>query len=113
MRYLLALMLLWATTTVGIAEENKPGNFKQLEIPILCGKSQNMLGGLRERYNEEIMFLAPSTNEIGDNLFHSLWINTETTTWSFIVVNKEKDITCIISSGDQFRTISVKPGVDA
>jgi hypothetical protein len=82
------------------AEEPLPPGMKEMDIPILCGPTQNMLQGLRNRFNEEIVFMAPSQNAIGHNLTHSLWINMDSTTWSFVVVNKEKNVTCIISSGD-------------
>ena len=72
----------------------------ELSLPIFCGPSENLLEGLRDRYNEEIVFMAPSANEVGDELYHSLWINADTKTWSFLVVNKQKETTCVIASGD-------------
>lgn len=100
MRKFLVLMLLWMATPV-IAEESP---LRELTLPILCGPTENLLKGLKRQYDEEIIFMAPSQNQVGDNLFHSLWINTETTTWSFIVVNKKRNTTCIISSGDGSKT---------
>jgi len=55
---------------------------------------------LREEFEEEIVMMSPSKNNVGDDLFHSLWINAGTTSWSFIVVNKQKNVTCVIASGD-------------
>jgi hypothetical protein len=76
----------------------------ELQLPITCGPTDNILQGLRERYNEEIVFMSPSKNAKGHDLSHSLWVNPETQTWSFIVVNRDEKTTCVISSGDQFGT---------
>lgn len=93
MRFLLILILL---AFPSFAQD--PYN---AELPMMCGNTQNLVDGLRERYGEEIVMMAPSKNEYGHDLFHSLWYNAGTTTWSFIVVNKQKDTTCIIASGEQ------------
>jgi len=78
----------------------------ELQLPIMCGPAENLLNGLRERFDEEIVFMAPSQNEQGHDLFHSLWINTDTTTWTFVVTNKQKETVCVISSGDNMQMFS-------
>lgn len=75
----------------------------ELKIPIICGPSENMLGVLREHYEEQMIFMSPSKNETDEDLSHTLWLNPETTTWSFAVVNKQKKTACVISSGDNFQ----------
>ena len=75
----------------------------EIQIPIMCGPSQNMLSGLRDRYEEQMIFMSPSKNEADHDLTHTFWLNPETQTWSFVVTNKQKDTTCIISSGDKFQ----------
>lgn len=72
------------------------------QLPMMCGDTKKLLDGLKERYQEEIVFLASSENSVGDGLFHSLWINYGNQTWSFIVVNKERSITCVLGSGENF-----------
>jgi hypothetical protein len=99
MRLFIILMLLWMATPAN-SSSHLPDPLKEIKIPILCGPTPNMLQGLRDRFSEEIIFMAPSQNVAGDNLTHSLWINMDSTTWSFVVVNKERNTTCIISSGD-------------
>lgn len=74
----------------------------ELQLPVLCGPTDNMLQGIKDRYSERMIFLSPSKNEVGEDLVHSLWVNPKTETWSFIVENKQKDTTCVISSGDKF-----------
>lgn len=96
--FLLALSL--ATTT---AYAQEPYN---AQIPVLCGDAQNIVDGLNEKYDEEITFMSPSQNEVGDDLFHSLWVNNQTQTWSFIVLNKQKSVVCVLASGQGFKLLS-------
>ena len=74
----------------------------ELQLPIMCGPTDNMIQGIKDRYGERMIFLSPSENELGEELMHSLWVNPQTESWSFIVENKPKDTTCVISSGDKF-----------
>jgi len=75
----------------------------EIQLPIMCGPSQNILNGLRERFEEQMIFMSPSKNEVDHDLTHTFWLNPEKQTWSFVVTNKQKDTTCIISSGDKFQ----------
>ena len=93
-KLLLALVLLLPMQVVA----QDPFN---AELPMICGDTQNLVDGLRDKYGEEIVMMAPSKNEYGDDLFHSLWYNAGTSTWSFIVVNRQKGVTCVIASGEQ------------
>jgi hypothetical protein len=99
MRILVMIMLLWTTASFaehsGISPNTK-------ELPMQCGDTEHLLDGLKERYSEEIVMMAASANAEGHELYHSLWINQGTSTWSFIVVNKQVGVTCIISSGENF-----------
>jgi hypothetical protein len=74
----------------------------EIALPVTCGDTEKTLEGLNKVYNEEIVFLADGSNELGDELYHSLWINYANKTWSFIVVNKPRNITCVIGSGENF-----------
>jgi len=93
MKILIMTLLLMATSV-------KANELQELQLPMMCGPSDNLLEGLRERYEEEIVFMAPSENKQGQQLTHSLWINFETTTWSFVAVNRDLEMLCIIASGD-------------
>jgi hypothetical protein len=68
---------------------------------MMCGDTDPLVTNLRDKYGEEIIMMAPSKNEYGDDLFHSLWYNAGTSTWSFLVVNRQKGVTCVIASGEQ------------
>ena len=108
MRYLLALMLLW--TTASYADHNgiQP---HQLYLPIICGDTDHMLEAIEDQFNEEIVMMAPSANRKGESLFHSLWINTQTKTWTFIVMNKKTRTTCVLASGDNFDMVFQGTGI--
>jgi len=99
MRILVMLMLLWATASYaehnGIQPDTK-------QLPIQCGDTEHLIEGLKERYSEEIVMMSAGANDRGHELFHSLWINADTRTWTFLVVNKNVGVTCVISSGDNF-----------
>lgn len=97
MRFILSLLLVLSVPTYA---EIQP---YETRLPIMCGDTDNLLQGLREEYEEEIVMMANGHNHKGDELYHSLWINQGTQTWSFIVVNKNAETTCVISSGDNFK----------
>ena len=83
----------------------------EMNIPTMCGDTEKLLKGLRDSYDEEMVMLAPSENEIGEKLFHSLWINYGNKTWTFIVVNKPKGITCVLASGDTLQMMFPSKGI--
>jgi len=108
MRILALLMLLW--TTASYAEHNgiQPDT---KELPIFCGDTEHLLEGLKQKYDEEIVFMSVGYNQQGHDLTHSLWINYNTKTWSFIVVNKQVKTTCIIASGDNLNMLFPGKGI--
>ena len=108
MRILALLMLLW--TTASFAEHNgiQPDT---KELPIYCGDTEHLVENLKKQYEEEIVMLSAGTNAQGHELFHSLWINQGTQTWSFIVVNKQVGVTCVIASGDNLQMFFPGSGV--
>lgn len=93
MKILVILMLLW--TAAVNAEE-------QLDLPIACYPIQPFLDTFKEYYGEELVFLSESANPVGEQLFHQMWMNPETQTWTFMVSNKPRETICIISSGEGF-----------
>jgi hypothetical protein len=80
----------------------------ELQLPILCGPTDNMLQGIKDRYGESPVFISPSKNDLDEDLTHSFWLNIHTETWSFIVSNKQKNTTCVISSGQKFELLQQK-----
>ena len=99
MRTLAFLILFWSATAAanhnGIQPDTK-------QLPMYCGDTEHLLDGIKKKYEEEIVMLSAGVNGAGHELFHSLWVNQGTGTWTFIVVNKQVGVTCIIASGDNF-----------
>lgn len=82
----------------------------QTTIPIQCANTEQLLDGIKSRYGEEVIFMAPSKNVEGDDLFHSFWLNPKTLTWTFIVVNKQKGTSCVLASGDNAKLFPLQQG---
>ena len=97
MRFILALLLVLSIPTHA---EVQPF---ETQLPMICGDTQNILQGLKEEYEEEIVMMAEGYNHKGDELYHSLWINQGTQTWTFVVVNKQAETTCVLASGDNLK----------
>ena len=74
----------------------------ETELPMVCGDTKNLLAGLKREFAEEIIWMAAGTNVKGDELFHSLWVSTGGT-WTFLVVNRENQTTCVLASGDNYQ----------
>ena len=105
-RYLIALLIMMLPTGL-LAEHNRIIPFN-VQIPHMCGDTEHLLEGIRDKYKEEIVFMAPSVNEAGQELFHSLWYDPVGHTWTFVVVNKERGVTCVLASGDNAQTFVPK-----
>ena len=71
----------------------------EVEMTLECGDSKNFLTNLHEEFKEELLFMSPSRNEQGDELAHSLLVNLQDQTWTFIVTNRQKGASCILASG--------------
>ena len=100
MRILVLLMLLWMATSPLRAEE------KQQYIPLDCYPIQPFLKNFKEKYKEQLVFMSESVNGLGDSLFHQMWMNSDSQTWTFLVSNKKRDMICVIASGQGFADLS-------
>lgn len=93
----MSIALLWSASSFadhnGIQPDTK-------QLPIYCGDTDHLVENLNKEYQEEVVMMSAGSNAQGHELFHSLWINQGTGTWSFIVVNKQVGVTCVIASGD-------------
>jgi len=98
MRFILVfLLVLWIP--ISKADQTDDGD---AVIPLECYPIEPLLSAMKEEYNEELVFLSGSVNSLGEELYHSLWINPVTQTWSFLVTNKPRDRICLIASGQGF-----------
>jgi len=104
MRTLIILMLLWMAMPLN-SEELTP-QYLLLE----CYPTKIFIKRFVQVYGEEIVFKSQSKNELGDELYHQLWMNPVTQTWTFMVSNTPKEMTCIIASGKGFAPLD-KTGI--
>ena len=73
-------------------------------MPIQCGSSQEVLEIVKQKYQEELLFLSEGIAAGNKSpLYNSLWVNYETKTWSFIVINKKDQTACLFASGKVFQ----------
>lgn len=95
----LILAFLTAFPMLAYAGHNGIEPFQE-QLPVQCGDTDHLLEGLREQFSEEMIMMAAAKTANGDDLFHSLWINVNTTTWTLVAVNQQKGVSCVIASGD-------------
>ena len=80
-----------------------PVKAETLSIPVQCSSTEEVLKIVKQRYQEELLFLSEGISAgTKGALYNSLWVNYETKTWSFIVVNKENKTACLFASGKNF-----------
>jgi hypothetical protein len=91
-------MLLW--TAAVNAEQT------QQYIPLDCYPMEPFLKNFKEFFEEELVFMSGSVNELNEQLYHQMWMNPESQTWTFMVSNKKREMICIIASGRGFADLS-------
>ena len=69
-----------------------------VEKKVVCDKASIMLPYIKEKYNEEPLWLG----EDGQSSY-ALIVNQETQTWSMFQYSAEEDISCSIDSGTGFK----------
>ena len=96
--FIISLMLLWAAAV----------NAEQTEqyIPLDCYPVEPFLKNFKEFFEEELVFMSGSVNELNEQLYHQMWMNPESQTWTFMVSNKKREMICIIASGRGFADLS-------
>lgn len=71
-----------------------------LQYPIDCGLTKNLENNLSIEYGEEIFVYDEVFNEEGEPLVHSLWLNPVTGSWTFVITNRSRDVSCVMATGD-------------
>ena len=69
-----------------------------VEKKVVCDKASIMLPYIKEKYNEEPLWLG----EDGQSSY-ALIVNQETQTWSMFQYSAEEDISCLLDSGTGFK----------
>lgn len=79
-------------------------NGYQVNVPINCTEAIDpVLELIKRDYGEEMIFMGESSTVNNSTLYVSLWINPQTQSWSYIVVNKEVGHACIVGSGKGYQ----------
>lgn len=78
-----------------------------LDLPVNCGNTEQVLITLKEKYQEQIVWMATGDGLNNNTLFYTLWINPQNPSWTYIVTNKEKETSCLISSGTVYQTFTL------
>jgi hypothetical protein len=99
MKTFIIFMLLWITASPLNAEETKQF------IPLECFPINPFLENFQQHYGEELVFMSGSVNARDEELYHQLWMNPSTQTWTFMVSNKPRELICVIASGTGFANI--------
>lgn len=102
MKALVLALLLVIPTVQSVAQEPTPSNnaFEVL-VPLTCGPVQEVLNMLKNA-GEDMIFIAEAPSTTDERLFASVWINQQTQTWTMLMTNKERMVTCILGSGTNF-----------
>jgi|TARA_B110000503_G_C6915816_1_gene316592 hypothetical protein len=88
-KFLLGVLLL---PTLALAEP------VTVEKKVVCDKASIMLPYVKEKYNEEPLWLG-----VDGESNYALTVNQETQTWSMFQYSAEGDISCLIDSGTGFK----------
>ena len=75
-----------------------------LEVPVMCESTDKVLTVVKEEYGEELIFMSEGVAQGNQSpLYSSLWVNPQSRSWSFLVVNKDSGVTCIFAGGKTFQ----------
>lgn len=66
--------------------------------PLLCDDTKVVLSIVRDKHSEQLIWMG----QVSKDIFQSLWVNMQTRSWSFIIVNKAEEKACLVSNGSNF-----------
>lgn len=105
--------LMWVLATVFVAVINmqsvRAESF-ELDYTVTCGLTDNVTANLQSEFGETMFLINESFNEHNEPIYSSLWINHETKTWTFLVSNEPRGISCIMGSGENMNVVLPKVG---
>lgn len=95
-----AVVFIWCMSFLaGFASAEEKNVPNQVTIPLECFPVEPFLTRFKEYFEEELVFMSESVNHLDEALFHQLWINPYTKSWTFMVSNKPRQTMCVIASG--------------
>lgn len=74
---------------------------------VMCASTEMILNGIKEKYNEDLLFLGGPSPAENENNFTTLFVNKDTGTWTILLTNKKEKITCVLASGETFQSFGV------
>ena len=69
-----------------------------------CGQYERLAERMASKYGESVQ----STGIAGREYFMEIWANSETGTWSFVVIDPS-GVACMMASGENFEVITFEP----
>ena len=88
--------------TTAVAAQAQTGGFRT-NLPIVCGPTENIIGEIKEDFGEEILFMGGGVNNLGHELYTTVWGNEKTGTFTVVITNKQEKLTCILTDGDGYQ----------
>ncbi len=90
MKKLITVIVLLSASMFALAQ------YFELDHKLQCNDVQTIISGITEKYKEEPMWVGNVSSEVKAILF----VNTETSSWTYAIVSQTK--ACIMSTGDGF-----------
>lgn len=94
MKILIALLMV-----VSLAAYAEQETSIEQSIPLECFPMYPFLDRFEKHFAEDLVFMSGSVNHLEEELFHQLWVNPDTQTWTFMVSNEPRQTICVIASG--------------
>lgn len=95
-----AILCLIPLSSSAQEEPSQPQQPNAVTMPwmMVCGPREDVLTQLRDKFQEKIVFMG----ETHPGIYVSVWVNSETKSFSVIAVNKDHPLACIFGSGENY-----------
>ena len=90
MKKIIAVFVLLFASMYALAQ------YFELDHKLQCNDTNSILSAINERYKEEPIWIG----NISDNVKAILFVNIETSSWTYVVVSQTK--ACVVNTGDGF-----------
>ena len=95
-----AVVFIWCMSFLaGFVSAEENSNSIKFALPMECFPIEPFLTRFKEYFEEELVFMSETVNHLDEALFHQLWVNPYTKSWTFMVSNKPRQTMCVIASG--------------
>lgn len=99
-----AVIFIWSLSFLaGFVSAEEEGTIQsEISLPIECYPIEPFLTRFKEHFEEELVFMSESVNHLEEALYHQLWVNPYSKSWTFMVSNKPRQTICVIASGEGY-----------